>query len=224
MPAAPRWQARPAGRSSDRRRGFAAAVFLTHRGSSGTSAVAGAASVSRDLADMGPCLRRGDGLIVVGSMLKRAVAGANTRRMMWAIATAARSFLQPQWRRWHETWGPPAPQTLSQWTCVRSSLLLTDTFERRGISAGLRSGRGDGFGIRVAGCWESHAWVEADGRLIDITADQFGYAPVIVARFDHPAYRPAQHSLGQLAPSRAAVDAIAEIWPAWSAYLAGLSG
>ncbi|MEH3104355.1 MAG: lasso peptide biosynthesis protein [Sphingomonas phyllosphaerae] len=143
--------------------------------------------------------------------------------MMWIIAKAARSFLRPHWRRWHETWGPPVPQTLSQWTCVRSSLMLTDTFNRRGISATLRSGRGNGFGIRVAGCWESHAWVEADGQIVDITADQFGYAPVIVARFDHPVYRAAQDSHGQLAPSQAAVDAVAEVWPAWCGYLTGAS-
>jgi hypothetical protein len=32
------------------------------------------------------------------------------------------------------------------------------------------------------GGWSSHAWVEFDGIIADITADQFGQAPVIVTR------------------------------------------
>jgi hypothetical protein len=30
--------------------------------------------------------------------------------------------------------------------------------------------------------WSSHAWLEVEGVTVDITADQFGQAPVIVAR------------------------------------------
>ena len=36
------------------------------------------------------------------------------------------------------------------------------------------------------GSWRSgHAWLEYDGLIIDITSDQFGWAPVIITRASH---------------------------------------
>lgn len=38
--------------------------------------------------------------------------------------------------------------------------------------------------MNPGGSWRSgHAWLDFDGLIIDITGDQFGWAPVIVTRF-----------------------------------------
>lgn len=107
---------------------------------------------------------------------------------------------------------------------MRSSFLLFRTLNERGVCAALRSGRpvdGGGSGLLTATGWQSHAWIEAGGHIVDITADQFGHAPVIVVPSDHPAYRHAADPGRQLASSRAAVDAVAALWPSWQAYLDG---
>ena len=153
---------------------------------------------------------------------------ADVQNMLLATATAARTFLLPHWRRWHEAWGPPAPTILSQWTCVRSSLLLGRALERQGIPVALRSGQpvvepasnaGGDYGLLTVAGWASHAWVEAAGFVIDITADQFGHAPVVVASVDDPAYRHADGGPNQLKPTLAGVAAVDEIWPSWCSYV-----
>lgn len=142
------------------------------------------------------------------------------------IAEAARSFLLPHWRAWHELWGPPAPARLSQWTCVRSSIFLTRSLKRYGVGATYQSGRPvsgapneaiSAVGVLSASGWVSHAWVEAEGYLIDITADQFGQAPIILSSTDNPAYRKGDCPKVQLSPTPAGVIAVDEIWPAWCA-------
>ncbi|AWN54157.1 hypothetical protein DK412_23150 [Methylobacterium sp. 17Sr1-1] len=148
-------------------------------------------------------------------------SSADTQTMLLAVATAARTFLLSHWPRWHEKWGPPAPFTLSQWTCVRSSLLLARALERRGIRAALRSGQPhhhQGFGLLTVDGWVSHAWVEAEGFVVDITADQFGNPPVVVTPVDHPIYRGAEDEAHQLRPTRTAVAAVDEIWLSWCRY------
>lgn len=72
-------------------------------------------------------------------------------------------------------------------------------------------------GTLTASGWVSHAWVEAEGCLIDITADQFGQAPVILSLIDNPAYRKGDRTECQLSPTPAGVAAVDEIWPAWCA-------
>lgn len=146
---------------------------------------------------------------------------ADARQMLLEIATAARSFLVPHWERWHVAWGPPAPSRPSQWTCVRSSLLLVRALNNRGVHAAFRSGQpvdGQRCGLLTAHGWAGHAWAEADGFIIDITADQFGHAPVIVTPIYDPAYRQAEDQAYQLSPTRAGIAAVEEIWPAWCHY------
>ncbi|MGU3314554.1 hypothetical protein ACLBWH_03315 [Sphingomonas sp. M6A6_1c] len=147
--------------------------------------------------------------------------------MLLAFATTARTFLVPHWHQWHEQWGPPMPVTASQWTCVRSNLFLTRVLDRYGIAAVLRSGqprnRNTGiidacYGLFVADCWESHAWIEADGFIVDVTADQFGAAPVIVTAAGDGAYRAADDDAHLLPPTPAAHAAIDDIWPIWCRY------
>ena len=121
--------------------------------------------------------------------------------MLYAMATTARTFLAPHWTRWHEVWGQSSPTVASQWTCVRSSLFLMKALGRCGIDARLESGQpmkrasgvvSEDCGLFTAGGWMGHAWVEANGFVIDITADQFGHAPVIVIPANDAIYRPAQ--------------------------------
>lgn len=103
------------------------------------------------------------------------------------IAIMARRFLVPQWRKWHAEWGPPAPASLSQWTCVRSSAFLCAVLTDAEIPARLQSGvphparaGRDGLGFRTGDAWHSHAWAGCDGLIVDITNDQFGGAEIIV--------------------------------------------
>lgn len=64
-----------------------------------------------------------------------------------------------------------------------------------------------------------HAWVEANGFVIDITADQFGHAPVTVAPASDPTYRPARDEACRLTPTGKGMVAIDEIWPFWCSYV-----
>ncbi len=83
--------------------------------------------------------------------------------------------------------------------CGRSSLTLKHVLNRDfDIGASWASGTppsGDRHGATGAGFlwldkWVGHAWVETEGGLIiDITADQFGGAPVIVTPAHDPRYR-----------------------------------
>lgn len=78
---------------------------------------------------------------------------------------------------------------------------------------------GEDCGLLTAAGWMGHAWVEANGCVIDITADQFGHAPVIVARASDHRYRPAQDDAHRLIPTKAGIAAIDEIWPSWCNYV-----
>lgn len=153
---------------------------------------------------------------------------ADVRRMLQAVATTARTFLLPHWSRWHQIWGPPLPVVASQWTCVRSSMFLARALLRCGIEAELRSGQppqpapgvfGEDCGLLTADGWMGHAWVEANGSVIDITADQYGHPTVVVAPAGDPTYQPARNAAHRLAPTRAGVAAIDEIWPSWCSYV-----
>ncbi len=149
---------------------------------------------------------------------------ANADTMILDVATAARSFLLPHWSRWHQQWGPPAPSVASQWTCVRSSMFLVRAFCRCGIDARLQSGQppremsgtvDEECGVFNAYGWMGHAWAEANGFVIDITADQFGHAPVIVLPATSPAYRPARDEAYTLKVTKNGMAAIDELWPSW---------
>ena len=106
---------------------------------------------------------------------------------------------------------------------MRSSLFLVQAIERRGGRAVLRSGNpdhalGSHYGLLTSDGWASHAWVEADGLVIDITADQFGYAPVVVTSSQDPGYRPAEDEALLLKATPAGIAAVKEIWASWCSY------
>jgi len=148
--------------------------------------------------------------------------------MLLAVATTARTFLLPHWSRWHHLWGPPPPAISYQWTCVRSSVFLVKALHRCGIEARLQSGQppkkapgvaGEDCGLFTAEGWVGHAWVEASGFVVDITADQFGHAPVVVLPAADTTYRPAQDEAYTLMATKNGMAAIDEIWPSWCSYV-----
>ena len=105
--------------------------------------------------------------------------------------------------------------------------MLMRAFDRCGIRATLQSGQapqasqnlpGNDCGVFTANGWEGHAWVEANGFVIDITADQFGHPPIIVTPASDPTYRPALDATHRLTPTKSGIAAIDLIWPLWCSY------
>lgn len=126
------------------------------------------------------------------------------------VAARARVFLEPRWRAWklaHEPWllaGHPASYLM----CRFSALFLAAALGRE-LGGTWRPDGGDGEAaarvdprevetarapggiLGLDGRWHSHYWV-ADGdwsTIVDITADQFGHAPVIVSANGDARYR-----------------------------------
>mgnify|MGYP001213488393 CR=1 FL=1 len=88
---------------------------------------------------------------------------------------------------------------ISAGSCLHASVLLAAILTRFGLaSAVVRGGDGDADAGALDACgrWRGHYWVEAglaDGQrfVIDLTADQFGHAPVRVIPVDvATGYRP----------------------------------
>ncbi|CUH65374.1 hypothetical protein TG4357_01828 [Thalassovita gelatinovora] len=101
-----------------------------------------------------------------------------------------RRFLEPRWSEWHLHEGSPALRTPSQGTCGRSSLFLCQVLQQHGIVAGFAAGdptEGQK-GFHTAQGWKGHAWVEAENKILDVTADQFGLPPVVITGTDDPRY------------------------------------
>ncbi len=108
--------------------------------------------------------------------------------------------------------------------CVRSSLFLARVLNRCGLDAAFQSGRPvdqaphgltTDFGVLTASGWVSHAWVKAGDFLIDITADQFGHAPVILTSIGDPAYRGGDRAECRLIPTASGIAAVDDIWTLW---------
>lgn len=138
-----------------------------------------------------------------------------------ATATTVRAFLEPAWRHWQPGAEPPSKNT-----CGRSSLFLQRVLVDRGYEARWTNGiprlAEDApdlgpFGFFGGARWESHAWVECDGFIVDVTADQFGAPPVLVTPATDPRY-------GALTMDTASPEAVAArhraiegLWRDWLA-------
>ena len=110
------------------------------------------------------------------------------------LARECRRFLEPHWAAWHSKAGSPeGRRTLSEGTCGRSSAFLCDLLKRQGFEAETVFGSPVecDCGFLTAEGWRGHGWVRvtAPDCIIDLTADQFGAAPVIVTASDDPRYR-----------------------------------
>lgn len=146
------------------------------------------------------------------------------QRRLIETATAARLFIEPIWADWHDAWGGERPHPLSRNTCGRSSLFVVKVLQQEGIAAEWKTGvprfskhEADigPFGFRANGRWESHAWVEANGFIIDITADQFGDAPVIVVPGGDERYSAGADATALPVHVENRTRAVATIWPRW---------
>lgn len=152
----------------------------------------------------------------------QALPTAPGTRLLDIIARAVRAFLEPLWwRQWQGAEAEGVPPSAGM--CGRSSLTLQHVLVRDfGIEARWASGTPpstglhgtDGVGFLWLGQWVGHAWVEAEGRIVDITADQFGGPPVLVVSSADPRFRVSEENNAaeyRSARERAAEDA----WRGW---------
>ncbi|KPP86425.1 MAG: Transglutaminase-like superfamily [Rhodobacteraceae bacterium HLUCCO07] len=110
------------------------------------------------------------------------------------IAREVRAFLEPHWAEWHRKTGSlKGLRSLSQGTCGRSSRFLVEVLREAGFDA--RPAFGCPIGCDCGFCapegTRGHIWVVVRDppRIVDVTADQFGDAPVIVTGMDDPRYQ-----------------------------------
>jgi len=132
-----------------------------------------------------------------------------------AEAERLREFLEPRWLDWKAGRWSDAPASAHM--CRVSSLFAAQalaeavggTWDVRGgwaeLPADLRPDEEETLdigsfpgGMRDAsGAWQGHYWaygydlddLDATGLIVDLTADQFGHAAVVVAHEDDPRYR-----------------------------------
>ena len=142
------------------------------------------------------------------------------------IASVARLFIEPVWHQWHQSRGHTVPDPASRYTCGRTSLFLRDALRHEGHSAEWMSGTpyaGDN-GAPDAACgfysgarWEGHAWVISGKTIVDITADQFGYDPIVITTISDARYI-GSRDLADLAAIKARREAVDALWPDWIAF------
>ncbi len=109
------------------------------------------------------------------------------------LAQEVRAFLASHWAEWHrEAGSPEGRRTLSTGTCGRTSRLLVEVLRDAGFEARMAFGCpiGCDCGYCVGHVTRGHVWVVVrdPARIVDITADQFGDAPVIITGMDDPRY------------------------------------
>ena len=111
---------------------------------------------------------------------------AGLREHVWRV----RHFMPDIWRAWHAAYGRPEPFPLSAGTCGRTSLLLQKILEAHGYAVRWCTGSAlDDCGFFDGQVWRGHSWLVCDSLIIDITADQFGAAPVIITPANDQRYR-----------------------------------
>jgi hypothetical protein len=152
------------------------------------------------------------------------VGADQMRTRLFETATATRLFMEPVWADWHAAWGGERPQPLSRNTCGRTSLFIVHVLRHEGIQATWKTGVPrleenapdlGPYGFCRNGRWESHAWVEASGFIVDITADQFGDEPVIVVPAGDPRYSAGEQDTALPTHIANRAIAVAAIWPTW---------
>lgn len=140
------------------------------------------------------------------------------------LATRARRFIEPIWLEWHQAWGCDIPTIPSQWTCGRTSLFLVRALRAEGLDAQWVSGTPrtapsepeiGPFGFFWNGSWQGHAWVECGRFIVDITADQFGAAPILVVDQQDSRYNRGERDTALPEFVLARQRAVDDIWPRW---------
>ena len=110
---------------------------------------------------------------------------------LFTHALTVRAFLENEWPKWHKIRGRPIPTPISRGTCQTSSLFLAKTFQLLNVEARVAHGNNlsENEGYFDGTRWIGHAWVIANSSIVDITADQFGRAPVCVEKGDLAVYK-----------------------------------
>ncbi|WP_308220078.1 hypothetical protein [Nisaea acidiphila] len=141
---------------------------------------------------------------------------APTKAELEEIAAEVRRFLETVWPDWHRLRGRSLPDPLSLGTCQTSSLFLAAVLHAHGHGAHIEQGNDPEAeeGYLHDGAWHGHAWVECGGWILDISADQFGRPPVLLAPVDDPAYRRGADTAFESAKRqrRELVDAAMDKW------------
>lgn len=152
---------------------------------------------------------------------------AAVRKALAAQATEIRSFPESIWPLWHEQSGRALPIPLSRGTCGRSSLFLGKALDFEGFDAEIAIGnpfdtdgqtRVSAYGFFSGHRWESHTWVCCENMIVDITADQFDAAPVVVTDVDDPLYRANHSDAADPSSITARHAAVESVWPHWLAF------
>ncbi|MHC2107820.1 hypothetical protein [Methylobacterium sp. CM6246] len=141
------------------------------------------------------------------------------------IVHAARVYLELHWPAWHARWGPPPPACASQWTCVRSSLFIQKSLAHANISAVIVSGvptSRDRCGFFDGLTWNSHAWVRTNQTIVDVTADQFAAAAVIITAISDGRYQEGIGTEARLPVGTSPIRAVDAIWPTWVEVMRGI--
>lgn len=111
-----------------------------------------------------------------------------------------RRFLEPVWITTHKSWGDaPVPDPPSKYMCRYSCLFLQHLLRRhvfgqwrielgRPPSPDLNGTQQGNFGYHAKNGWHDHAWLVRDGVILDITADQYGDAPIIISSITSSKY------------------------------------
>src|SRR5690606_4098612 len=125
---------------------------------------------------------------------------------------AVRTFLEPRWRSWKTERIPwvleGVARPLSENMCRFSALFLAHVLERevggtwhvdggcseppdRADLLDVDPERAPGGMADIEGGWRGHYWVVDDGwsTILDITADQFGWPPVLITDAEDRRYR-----------------------------------
>lgn len=156
----------------------------------------------------------------------RGLGGYGVPGRLIAIAGAARAFMEPVWADWHRDGGGNCPPIPSQSTCGRTALFLQRALVEDGFCAhwanGIPRASEEGpqlgpFGFFDGASWRSHCWVKAEGWIVDITADQFGAAPVIVVPVTDPRY--GERTFDAASPEHISrrIRQVDGLWPLWLA-------
>jgi hypothetical protein len=111
-----------------------------------------------------------------------------------------RRFLEPIWVKTHKSWDDePMPDPPSKYMCRYSCLFLQQLLQQYGYgqwsielgrppSPDLNGTKEGKFGYYAKDGWYDHAWLVKDGVIIDITADQYGDAPIIISSITSSKY------------------------------------
>lgn len=135
-------------------------------------------------------------------------------------ASDTRAFLETVWPRWHKARGIQ-PSINSTGTCGRSSLFLQKVYlEELAINSNWVTG-GANCGLAHSGYydgadWNNHSWLEIENtHIVDITADQFGEAPILVLPITDPRFQKGTMDCAHPQAIKNRHNEVRQIWAEW---------